>query len=54
MKTMTLSSTGGQKISTFQVGELQQVNHFPMPLECMESLFYATHTHLNIRDIIKG
>lgn len=27
--------------------------HFPKPMKCMDSLFYAAHSYVNTRDIIK-
>lgn len=34
--------------------KVQQMYHLTKPVKCMESLFYATHSYVNMRDIVKN
>ena len=50
---MTLTSASERKLSTIREEDFQQMYHFPESVKHMESLFYATHSYVKIRDIVK-
>lgn len=52
-KTMTLSSANMIDLSIFGVEKFQGIYHLPKLVRCMDTLFYATHSQVNMRDIVK-
>lgn len=50
---MTLSSANGKNLATFRAEEFQQMYHLLESVKHMDSLFYATHSYVSARYIVK-
>jgi len=50
---MILSSASGIDHATFKAEKFQQMYHLPQLVKRMDSFFYATHSVMNTRDIVK-
>lgn len=50
---MTLRSSSEIEISTFTAENYHQMYHLPQLVRCVDTLFYATHNQVNMRDIVK-
>ena len=50
---MILSSVSGLELATFRVEDYQQIYHFPLPVNRMDTPLYTANNNANTRDILK-